>query len=188
MSSRRSRLSSGRATGRSCSSPRRPDYGPESGSHLSIATSIRTRVSSTSAAPTGTAGSRCRRPKRASAPCHCRRSRLRRSSSYRRMGGRPSCSRPAQLAAGITPLRRVYDLRHTFATFALRAGISAFELSRYMGTSLGMIGREHAIRLLDAVTGADVHAVDAAWTSSERVVADGANVTTRLSRQKRKAL
>lgn len=48
---------------------------------------------------------------------------------------------------------------NTFATFALRAGISAFDLSRYMGTSLGMIdrhyghlardGRQHAIRLLD---------------------------------------
>ncbi len=32
--------------------------------------------------------------------------------------------KPAQNAAGIVPLRRVYDLRHTFATFALRAGIS----------------------------------------------------------------
>jgi integrase len=32
--------------------------------------------------------------------------------------------KPAQLAAGTEPLRRVYDLRHTFATFALRAGIS----------------------------------------------------------------
>jgi integrase len=29
--------------------------------------------------------------------------------------------KPAQRAAGIEPLRRVYDLRHTFATFALRA-------------------------------------------------------------------
>jgi integrase len=29
--------------------------------------------------------------------------------------------RPAQQVAGITPPRRVYDLRHTFATFALRA-------------------------------------------------------------------
>ena len=67
---------------------------------------------------------------------------------------------PAQLAAGIEPRRRVYDLRHTFATFALRAGISTFDLSRYMGTSLTMIdrhyghlardGREHAISLLDA--------------------------------------
>ena len=57
------------------------------------------------------------------------------------------------------PFRRIYDLRHTFATFALRAGISTFDLSRYMGASLTMIdrhyghlardGREHAIRLLD---------------------------------------
>jgi integrase len=29
--------------------------------------------------------------------------------------------KPAQLAAGIEPVRRIYDLRHTFATFALRA-------------------------------------------------------------------
>ena len=85
--------------------------------------------------------------------------------------------KPAQQAAGITPPRRVYDLRHTFATFALRAGISTFDLSRYMGASLTMIdrhyghlardGREHAINLLDAFTGSetvDVHAVDAAWT------------------------
>ena len=67
--------------------------------------------------------------------------------------------KPAQLAAGIEPFRRIYDLRHTFATFALRAGISTFELSRYMGASLTMVdrhyghlardGREHAIRLLD---------------------------------------
>ena len=41
--------------------------------------------------------------------------------------------KPAQLETGIEPLRRIYDLRHTFATFALRAGISTFELSRYMG-------------------------------------------------------
>jgi integrase len=85
--------------------------------------------------------------------------------------------KPAQKAAGIEPRRRVYDLRHTFATFALRAGISTFDLSRYMGTSLAMIdrhyghlardGREHAIRLLDTYTAAeplDVHAVDAGWT------------------------
>jgi integrase len=88
--------------------------------------------------------------------------------------------RPAQKAAKITPLRRVYDLRHTFATFALRAGISTFDLSRYMGTSLAMIdrhyghlardGREHAIRLLDAYRGAEapnVHAVDAQWTLND---------------------
>jgi integrase len=85
--------------------------------------------------------------------------------------------KPAQRAAGIEPRRRVYDLRHTFATFALGAGISTFDLSRYMGTSLAMIdrhyghlardGREHAIRLLDthrAAEPVDVHPVDARWT------------------------
>lgn len=45
---------------------------------------------------------------------------------------------PALEAAGI-PRRRVYDLRHTYATLALAAGIQTFELSRYMGTSLRMI-------------------------------------------------
>jgi integrase len=98
----------------------------------------------------------------------------------------------AQLAVGIRPLRRVYDLRHTFATFALRAGISTFDLSRYMGASLTMIdrhyghlardGRDHAIRLLDTFTGSeatDVHAVDAAWTLHQQVVAHRANTKTR---------
>ena len=80
--------------------------------------------------------------------------------------------KPAQRDAGIEPLRRVYDLRHTFATFALRAGISTFDLSRYMGASLTMIdrhyghlardGREHAIRLLDNL---NAGAVDVAGRS-----------------------
>jgi integrase len=65
----------------------------------------------------------------------------------------------------------------TRSTFALRAGISTFDLSRYMGTSLAMIdlhyghlardGREHSIKLLDTYRGPgpfDVHAVDARWT------------------------
>jgi integrase len=85
--------------------------------------------------------------------------------------------KPAQVAAGIEPLRRVYDLRHTFATFALRAGISTFDLSRYMGASLTMIdrhyghlardGREHAIRLLDELSAGQRPRwtlVNAAWT------------------------
>jgi len=58
-------------------------------------------------------------------------------------------------------VRRDYDLRHTFATFALRAGISMFDLSRFMGTSLTMIdrryghlardSRDRAIQLLDTL-------------------------------------
>src|SRR5438045_930726 len=95
---------------------------------------------------------------------------------------RPFRWRPAQKAAGINPLRRVYDLRHTFATFALRAGISTFDLSRYMGASLTMIdrhyghlardGREHAIKVLDALNAPDSNAwtpVDAAWTPKPHV-------------------
>jgi integrase len=94
---------------------------------------------------------------------------------------RPYKWRPAQKAAGLTPLRRVYDLRHTFATFALRAGLSTFDLSRYMGASLTMIdrhyghlardGREHAIKLLDALNAPEFEPwtlVDAAWTSKRQ--------------------
>jgi hypothetical protein len=99
-------------------------------------------------------------------------------------------------------LRRVYDLRHTFATFALRAGISTFDLSRYMGASLTMIdrhyghlardGREHAIRLLDLHAAAErasvhrmdadtapesvsVHRVDAGWTSQRSAATHSEN-------------
>jgi integrase len=73
---------------------------------------------------------------------------------------RPRHWRPAQREAGITPLRRLYDLRHTFATSALRAGLGTFELSRYIGTSvvnidrtyghLAQDGHAHAVELLDS--------------------------------------
>ena len=46
--------------------------------------------------------------------------------------------KPALLAAGI-PHRRIYDMRHTYATWSLAAGVPLFTLSRRMGTSLGMI-------------------------------------------------
>jgi integrase len=97
--------------------------------------------------------------------------------------------RPAQKAAGVRPFRRVYDLRHTFATFALRAGVSAFALSRYMGASLTMSDRhyghltsdggDHARRLLDLYSTAQKQPwtlVDARWTSEqlERVRAGNA--------------
>jgi integrase len=81
--------------------------------------------------------------------------------------------KPAQKAAGVEPLRDLYDLRHTYATFALRAGVPVFAISRFMGSSIAMIdhhyghlahdSREHAVSLLDAL--ALERAVDAAWTS-----------------------
>jgi hypothetical protein len=99
------------------------------------------------------------------------------------------------------PLRRVYDLRHTFATFALRAGISTFDLSRYMGASLTVIdrhyghlardGREHAIRLLDELSAEERPPwtlVDAAWTPDSAADSQQQQRKRLLSRQKVEAL
>ena len=84
--------------------------------------------------------------------------------------------KPVQKAAGIDPLRDLYDLRHTYATFALRAGVPVFALSRFMGTSIAMIdlhyghlavdSHQHAVSLLDAL--ALERAVDAGWTSARK--------------------
>jgi integrase len=80
--------------------------------------------------------------------------------------------RPAQIKAGIEPVRGLYDLRHTYATFALRAGVPVFAVSRFIGSSIAMIdrhyghlardSREHAVALMDAL--ALERAVDAGWT------------------------
>jgi integrase len=82
--------------------------------------------------------------------------------------------RPAQVAAGIEPIRGLYDLRHTYATFALRAGVPVFAVSRFIGSSIAMIDRHyghlardshvHAVSLLDAL--AAERAVDATSTSN----------------------
>jgi integrase len=84
--------------------------------------------------------------------------------------------KPVQKAAGVDPLRDLYDLRHTYASFALRAGVPVFALSRFMGTSIAMIdlhyghlaadSHEHAVSLLDAL--ALERAVDAGWTSARK--------------------
>jgi integrase len=84
--------------------------------------------------------------------------------------------KPVQRSVGIEPLRDLYDLRHTYATFALRAGVPVFALSRFMGTSIAMIdlhyghlavdSYQHAVSLLDAL--ALERAVDAGWTPACR--------------------
>lgn len=77
-------------------------------------------------------------------------------------------------AAGLA-YRRPYDLRHTYATFSIAAGVSLFALARRMGTSLEMIDKtyghlapdadEYELGLLDAfdarVLAADGHILDA---------------------------
>jgi integrase len=55
---------------------------------------------------------------------------------------------PAIDAAGITKPARLYDLRSTFASNALAAGITTFELARIMGTSVKMI-EQHYGTLID---------------------------------------
>jgi integrase len=62
-------------------------------------------------------------------------------------------------AAGL-PHHRVYDLRHSYATFSLAAGVSLFTLARRMGTSIDQIDKTyghfsqdaeaHELALLDA--------------------------------------
>jgi integrase len=58
--------------------------------------------------------------------------------------------KPAIRAAGIEPPRRIYDLRHSYATFSLAAGVSLFTLSRRMGTSVEMIDRTYGHLAPDA--------------------------------------
>jgi integrase len=60
---------------------------------------------------------------------------------------------PAIDAAGITKPARLYDLRSTFASNALAAGITTFELARIMGTSVKMI-EQHYGTLIDTAHGA----------------------------------
>jgi integrase len=59
---------------------------------------------------------------------------------------------PSLAAAGIKH-RRIYDLRHTYATWSLTAGVDIFTLARRMGTSVKMIDRTYG----HLVAGADAY-------------------------------
>ncbi len=61
---------------------------------------------------------------------------------------------PAIEASGVRRPARIYDLRSTFASNALAAGISVFELARIMGTSVMMIERHYGTLIEGA--GADI--------------------------------
>jgi integrase len=56
---------------------------------------------------------------------------------------------PALRAADLSH-RRIYDMRHTFATWSLAAGMSIFTLARRMGTSVQMIDRTYGHLAQDA--------------------------------------
>jgi hypothetical protein len=61
---------------------------------------------------------------------------------------------PAIEASGVCRPARIYDLRSTFASNALAAGVSVFELARVMGTSIAMIERSYGTLIEGA--GADI--------------------------------
>ena len=44
-----------------------------------------------------------------------------------------------------------YALRHTYATFGIAAGVSLFELARFMGTSVEQIDKTYGHLLPDAL-------------------------------------
>jgi integrase len=61
--------------------------------------------------------------------------------------------RPAIEASGVSAPARPYDLRSTFASNALAAGVTVFELARVMGTSVAMIERHYGALLDGAHAG-----------------------------------
>jgi hypothetical protein len=77
-----------------------------------------------------------------------------------------SAGAPAVEAAGITKPCRIYDLRSTFASNALAAGVTVFELARVMGTSVAMIEHHYGV-LIDGAHAGIVGRLDAIETALE---------------------
>lgn len=74
---------------------------------------------------------------------------------------------PAIEASGVGRPARIYDLRSTFASRALAAGVSVFELARVMGTSVAMIERHYGA-LLDGAGAGIASRLDAFEAEQER--------------------
>lgn len=74
-----------------------------------------------------------------------------------------------------------YSLRHTFASFAIAAGIPTFEIARMMGTSIEQIEKTYGHLLPDALERgrAALEAFDVAVTDSRsrRATASGHSET-----------
>lgn len=66
---------------------------------------------------------------------------------------------------------RIYDLRSTFASNALAAGVSVFELARVMGTSVAMIERHYGTLIEGA--GADISRRLSAFETAQQQEAEG---------------
>jgi integrase len=79
---------------------------------------------------------------------------------------------PALRAAGVDH-RRIYDCRHTFASWAIAAGVGLFELSRLMGTSIEQLDKTYGHLLPDSI--------DRARTALEAFDAASADVASAAS-------
>ena len=78
----------------------------------------------------------------------------------------------ARLSAAPKRRQRALDaLRHTFASFAIAAGVSLFELSVFMGTSVNQIGKTYGHLLPDSLertrTALDTYLVESAERKAE---------------------
>lgn len=81
---------------------------------------------------------------------------------------------PAVEASGVARPARIYDLRSTFASDALAAGVSVFELARVMGTSVRMIERHYGA-LLDGAGAGIAGRLDALDDARDRATAVAAD-------------
>jgi integrase len=84
---------------------------------------------------------------------------------------------PAVTASGIAKPARIYDLRSTFASNALAAAVTVFELAKVMGTSVAMIERHYGTLIGGAHAGI-VGRLDAIETELERAVEADAEGTS----------
>lgn len=82
---------------------------------------------------------------------------------------------PAVDAAGIAKPCRIYDLRSTFASNALAAGVTVFELARVMGTSVEMIEHHYGALIDGAHAGlvGRLDAIEAALIKAAEEAAEG---------------
>jgi integrase len=82
---------------------------------------------------------------------------------------------PAIEAAGIATPARIYDLRATFISDALHAGVPVFTVAKIAGTSVGMIERSYG-RLLDGATADIAGRLDALDTDRDQATTDAEDV------------
>jgi integrase len=82
---------------------------------------------------------------------------------------------PAVDAAGVETPATPYDMRDTFASNALAAGVTVFELAKVMGTSVRMIERHYGA-LIDGAHAAITGRLDAIEAALEQASTDDAKM------------